>query len=188
MLPQRDKNSVFHIDIKLSPHHLLKWPSFHYCTIILSLSQTNYIYRCCCCCCSVAKSCPTLCSPMDCSITGSPVFQYLPELAQIHIHWVSESILTLPASVIPFSSCLQCFPAPGSFPMSQLFASGGQSIGASASLSVLAMNIQDWFPLGLTGWISLKSKGPSRVFCQHHSSKASILRCSAFFMVQLSNP
>ena len=64
----------------------------------------------------------------------------------------------------PFSSCLQSFPAPGSFPMSQFFASGGQSIGASGSESVLWMNIQGWFLLGLTGWISLQSKGLSRVF------------------------
>ena len=65
---------------------------------------------------------------------------------------------------VPFSSRLQSFPASGSFPMSQLFASGGQSIGVSASASVLPMNIQDWFPLGWTGWISLQSRGPSRVF------------------------
>ena len=70
---------------------------------------------------------------------------------------------TISSSVVPFSSCLQCFPAPGSFLMSQLFASGDQSIGASASVSVLPMNIQDWFPLGLTGLI-LQSRGPSRVF------------------------
>ena len=68
------------------------------------------------------------------------------------------------SSVIPFSSCLQSCPALGSFPMSQFFASGGQSIAASASTSVLPMNIQDWFPLGLTGLISLESKGVSRVF------------------------
>ena len=67
-------------------------------------------------------------------------------------------------SVNPFSSCLQSFPASGSFPVSQLFRSGGQSIGVSASASVLPMNTQDWFPLGWTGWISLKSKGLSRVF------------------------
>ena len=66
---------------------------------------------------------------------------------------------TISSSVIPFSSCLQSFPASGSFPMSQFFASGGQSIGVSASVSVLPMNIQDWFPLGWTGWISLLSKG-----------------------------
>ena len=71
---------------------------------------------------------------------------------------------TISSSVIPFSSCPQSFPASGSFPMSQLFTSGGQSIAVSASASVLPMNIQDWFPLGGTGWISLQSKGLSRVF------------------------
>ena len=71
---------------------------------------------------------------------------------------------TISSSVVPFSSCLQSFPASGSFPMSQLFTSGGQSIGVSASTSVLPMNIQDWFPLGWAGWISLQPKGLSRVF------------------------
>ena len=71
---------------------------------------------------------------------------------------------TISSSVIPFSSWPQSFPAAGSFQMSQLFASGGQSIGISASTSVLTMNIQDWSPLGWTGWISLQSKGLSRVF------------------------
>ena len=71
---------------------------------------------------------------------------------------------TISSSVIPFSSCLQSFPALGSFPMSWLFPSSGQSIRASASASVLPMNIQDWFPLGLTGLISLQSKGLSKVF------------------------
>ena len=71
---------------------------------------------------------------------------------------------TISSSVVPFSSCLQSFPASGFFPVSQFFASGGQSIGASASASVLPMNIQDWFPLGWTGWISLQSKRLSRVF------------------------
>ena len=94
---------------------------------------------------------------------------------------------TISSAVVPFSSHLQSFPASGSFPVSQLFASGGQSIGASASASVPPMNIQDWFPLGWTGWISLESKGLSSVL-QHHSSKASILWCSAFLIVQLSHP
>ena len=75
--------------------------------------------------------------------------------------WCHQTILS---SVIPFSSCPPTFPASGSFPVSWLFASGGQSIGASASTSVLPVNIQDWFPLRLTGWISLKFKGLSRVF------------------------
>ena len=71
---------------------------------------------------------------------------------------------TISPSVVPFSSCLQSFPASGSFPMSQLFASDGQSTGVSASASVLLMSIQDWSPLGWSDWISLQSKGLSRVF------------------------
>ena len=94
---------------------------------------------------------------------------------------------TISYSVVPFTSCLQSFPASGSFPMTQFFASGGQSIGVSASTSALPVNTQDWFPLGWTGWISLQSKGLSRLL-QHHSSKASVLQCSAFFTVQLSHP
>ena len=94
---------------------------------------------------------------------------------------------TISSSVVPFS-CLQSFPEPGSFKMNWLLTLGGQSIGASATPSVLPMNIQDWFPLGWTCWISLQSKGLSRVFSQHHSLKASILWLSAFFMVQLSHP
>ena len=98
---------------------------------------------------------------------------------------------TISSSVIPFSSCPQSLPASGSCPMNQLFAWGSQSTGvsASASASVLPMNTQDWSPLGWTGWISLQSKGLSRKsLLQHHSSKASILRHSAFFTVQLSHP
>ena len=83
---------------------------------------------------------------------------------------------TISFSVIPFSSHLQSFPASESFPMSQFFTLSGQSIAASALASVLPMNIQDWFPLGCTGWVSLQSKGFSRVFFQHHSSKPSVLR------------
>ena len=71
---------------------------------------------------------------------------------------------TISSSVVPFSFCLQSFPASGSFPMNQFFASGGQSIGVSASALILPMNIQDWFPLGLTGWISLQFRGLSKVF------------------------
>ena len=88
------------------------------------------------------------------------------------------------SSVAPFSSCIQSFPALGSFLMSQPFTADGQSIGASTSASVLPVNIQDWSPLGLTGLISLTLKS----LIQHHSSKASVLRHSAFFMVQLSHP
>ena len=99
--------------------------------------------------------------------------------------WWCHPIIS--SSVIPFSSCPQSFPASGSFQMSQFFASGGQSIGVSASTSVLPVNIQDWFPLGWTSWISLQSKGLKSLL-YHHSSKASILRHSAFFIVQLSHP
>ena len=81
---------------------------------------------------------------------------------------------------VPFSSHLQSFPESGTFPMSQFFASGGQSIGASSSASVLPMNIQDWFPLGWTGWISLQSKGLSRVFSNTTVQK------HQFFGAQLS--
>ena len=97
--------------------------------------------------------------------------------------------LTSSSSAAPFSFCLQSFPASGSFPMSWLFASRGQIIGASASASVLPMNIQGWFPLGLTGFLSLKSKGLTlKSLIQHHSSKALILQHSAFLMVKLSHP
>ena len=94
---------------------------------------------------------------MDCSTPGLPILHHLPEFLQIHVQWVCDAIqpfhpLSLPS--LPF-------PASGSFPMSQLFKSGGQSVGVSAS--VLPMNIQGWFPLRLTDLISLQSKGPSRV-------------------------
>ena len=116
------------------------------------------------CYCSVAKLCPTLCDPMGWSTPGFPVLHHLPDCAQIHVHWVSDAIH--PSHPLPphFSSCLQSFPVSESFPMSWLFASDSQSIGVSALTSVLLMNIQDWFPLGLTGWIALQSKGLSRVF------------------------
>ena len=87
---------------------------------------------------------------------------------------------TISSSVTPFSSCLQSFPASGSLPMSQFFASGDQSIGVSASTSVLPVNIQDWFPLGWIGWISLQPKGLSRVFSNTTVQK------HQFFGAQLS--
>ena len=125
---------------------------------------------------------------MDCSMPGFPVLHHLPEFAQTHVHWVGDCHPTISSSATLFSFCLQSFPASGSFPMSRLFASGNQSIGASASASVFPMNIHGWFPLGLTGWISLLSKGLLKRLLHHHNSKASILQCSAFFMVQLLHP
>ena len=130
------------------------------------------------CCCSVAMLSPTLCDPMDCRTPGFPILHHLPELAHsCPLSWWCH--LTISSSVFPFSSYLQSFPASRSFLMSQLIVSGGQCIGASAS--VPPMNIQDWFPLGLTGSISLQSKGLSRVFSNTTVQK------HQFFSAQLSS-
>ena len=117
---------------------------------------------------SVTQSCLTLCYPMDCTMPGFPVHHQLLQPTQTHVHPVGDAIQPSHPLSSPFSH-LQSFPASGSFPMSPFdsglcIESGGQSIGVSASASVLPMNIQDWFPLGWTGWISLQSKGLSRVF------------------------
>ena len=125
---------------------------------------------------SATQSCPTLCDLIDCSMRGFPVHHQPPKLAQAHVHWA----VTILSSVVPFSSCYQSFPASGSFPLSRFFASGSQSIGVSPSASVLPVNIQNWFPLGLTGWISLQSKGLSRVFSNTTVQK------HLFFSSQLS--
>ena len=92
---------------------------------------------------SVAQSCLTLCDPMDCSTPGLPVHHQLPGFTQTHVHQVGDAIQPPHPSVVPFSSRLQSFPPSGSFPISQFFASGGQSIGGSASKSVFPMNTQD---------------------------------------------
>ena len=92
--------------------------------------------------------------------------------------WCHSTILS---SVVPFSFCLQSFPASGTFQMSQFFASGGQSIGVSASASVLPMYIQDWSPLGWTGWTSLQSKGLSRVFSNNAVQKHQFFSTQLFF-------
>ena len=110
-----------------------------------------------------AKSCLTLCNPIDCSMPGSTVHHCFSEFVQIHVRWVDDATqlsnpLSSPLLV------LQSFPASGSFPMSGLFASGDQRNGASTSATVLPMNIQGWFPLGLTGLISLQFKGLPRGF------------------------
>ena len=114
---------------------------------------------------------------MDCSMPGFPVYHQLLKLTQTHVHRVSDTMQQ--STVIPFSSCLQSFWVSGSFPISHFFTSGGQSIGVSASASVCPMYIQDWFPLGLTGWISLQSKGLSRVFSnttvQKHQFKSDFM-------------
>ena len=125
---------------------------------------------------SVLQSCPTLCDPMDYSMPGFPVHHQLPEFTQTHVHQASDAIqhshpLLLPPSIFPVS---------GSFQTSEFFASNGQTIGVSALASVLPMNVQDWFLLGWTGWISLQSKGLSRVFSNTTVQK------HQFFCAQLS--
>ena len=126
---------------------------------------------------------------MDCSTPGFAALHYLsPRVCSNSPPLSLWCHLTISFSIAPFSSFSQSFPASGAFQMSQVFTSGGQSIGASASASVLPRNIQDWFPLEWIGLTSLQSKGLSRVFSQHHSSKASVLQCSAFFTDQFSHP
>ena len=116
--------------------------------------------------------------PLDCSTPGFPIHDHLLELVQTLVHgWWCHS--TISSSVTPFSSCPQSFPASESFPMSQLFTPGGQSIGTSALESVFPMNFQGWFPLGLTGLVSLLSKGLSRVF------SSTTIQKHQFFSTQL---
>jgi len=143
---------------------------FHY----RSLQDIDYISLCytvgpcwlsilCICCCSVAKSCSTFCSPMDCSTPGFPVLHYLPEFAQILVHCVGVAVQpSHPLS--PLLLLPSIFPSVRVVSNNCLFPSGGQSIWASTSASVLSMNIQGWFPLGLIGLIFLQLKALSRVF------------------------
>ena len=142
--------------LKVSESHIFVNWSCHN-----KISQTRRLTQCC----SVAQSCQPLCDPMDCS---TPVFPFTITISQgllkricLLSRWCHPAILS---SAIPFSPCLQSFPASGFFPMIPLFASGGHSVEASTSASVLPMNIQGWFPLGLAGLISLQSKGLSGIF------------------------
>ena len=126
-------------------------------------------------------SCVQLYDSMNWSTPGLPVHHQLPKFTQTHAHRWWWCHPTISSSVVPFSSCPQSLPASGSFPMSQLFAWGGQSTGVSASASVLPINIQGWSPLGWTGWISTQSKGFSRVFSN------TTLQNHQFFGTQLSS-
>ena len=128
---------------------------------------------------SVAQSCLTLCDPLNHSMPGLPVHYQCLESTQTHVHWVSDAIQPSHLLSSPSPPAFSLFPTSGSFQMS-LFVSGGQSIGVSASTSALPMNIQDWSPLGWTGWISLESKGLSRVFSNTTVQK------HQFFGAQLS--
>ena len=138
-------------------------------------------------CCSVAQLCTTLCNPMDWSMPGFPVLHHLPELAQNSCPLSLWCHPNISSSVVPFSSCLQSFPASGSFPMSQLCTSDGQIIGASASASVFPMNIQDSFPLGVTGLISLLSKGFPRVFSSTTVRRDQFFGLSLFYCPALTS-
>ena len=133
---------------------------------------------------SVTQSYPTLCNLMDCSTPGLPSPTLEVYSSSCPLSWWCHP--TISSSVVPFS-CLQSFPASGSFPMSQLFALGGQSVGVSASTSVLPMNTQDWCPWGWTGWISLQSKGLSRVFSNTIVKKHQFFGTQLFFIIQLSH-
>ena len=134
---------------------------------------------------SVTQACLTLFDPMDCSTSGFPVHYQLPELTKTHVHQVGDAIQ--PSHPHHFSSRLQSFPASGSFPMSQFFTSSDQywrfsfSISPSNEYSGLISFRIDWFDL-------LAIQGTLKILLQHHSSKASVLQCSAFFIVQLSHP
>ena len=135
---------------------------------------------------SVTQSCPTLSEPMNCSMPGFPAHQQFPESTQTHVHQVGDDIQ--PSHPLSSPSPPQSFPASGSFQMSQLSASGGQSIGVSASASVLPMNTQEWSPLGWTGWISLQSKGLLRVLSNTTVQKHQFFCAQLSFRVQLSHP
>ena len=127
---------------------------------------------------SVALSCPTLCDPIDCNTTGFSVLYPLPELAETHVHWVGNAIQPSHPLLSPSPPALNVSQNQGLFKW--LSSSGGQSIGVSVSTSVLPMNTQDWSPLGWTDWISLQSKGLSRVFSNTTVQK------HQFFSAQLS--
>ena len=144
----------------------------HHCHLIF-LSPWSFHFG------SVAR-CPTLFGPMNCSTPSFPVHHQLPEFIQTHVHRVSDAIQ--PSHPLPSPSPLSPNPSQHqSFPMSQLFSWGGQSTRVSASASFLPKNTQDWFPLGCAGWISLQSRGLSRVFSNTTVQK------HQFFGAQLSS-
>ena len=132
---------------------------------------------------SVAQSCPTLCDPMNCSMPGLPVHHQLPEFTQNSCPLSQWCHPAISSSVVPFSSCPQSLPESGSFPMSQLFTSGGQSTGVSALASVLPMNTQVWSPLGWTGCTSLQSKD-----CQESSPTPQFKSINSLVLSFLHSP
>ena len=126
---------------------------------------------------------------MDCSMPDFPVHHLLPEFTQTHVHRIGDAIQPSYSLSYPSPPTFNIsFPASGSFPVSQFFVSGGQSIGVSASISVLPVNTQDSFSFR-RDWLDLLAvQGTLKSLVQHCSSKASIAQCSAFFLVQLSHP
>ena len=140
------------------------------------------------CYCSVTKTCLVLCRPHGLQHTRLPCPSVSPGVCANSCPLSQWCHPTISSSVTPFSSCLQSFPVSGFFQMSQSFTSDGQSTGASASASVLPMNIQDWSPLGWTGWISLLSKGLSRVFSNTTVQKHQFFGTQLCLWVQLSHP
>ena len=141
-------------------------------------------------CCSVTKSCPTHYKPMDYSTPGLPVLHYLPEFAQTHVHWVGDAIQPSHPLLSSSPPAFNLSQHQGCFPVSWFFASGGRSIAASASTSVLPMNIQAWFPLWKwMDWLDLLAvQATLKILLQRHNLKATVLWLSAIFMVQLSYP
>ena len=132
-------------------------------------------------------SCADSLQPMDCSTPGFPVHHQLRELTQTHVHRVGDAIQQFHPLLSPSPPAFDLSQHQGLFQWISSLHQVVKVLGVSASASVLPVNIQEWFSLGWTGWISLQSKGLSSVL-QHHSSKASVLRHSAFFIVQLSHP
>ena len=156
------------------------WPISLEIYFLPSILKTTYMQMCSVLFSSVAQLCLTLCDPMNRNTPGLPVHHQL----RVHSNERPSSRwchLAISSSVIPFSFYPQSLPASESFPMSQLFAWGGQSTGVSASASFLPKNIQDWSPLGWTGWISLQSKGLSRGF------SSTTVQKHQFFGAQLSS-
>ena len=130
---------------------------------------------------SVTQSCPTLRDCLNCSTPGIPVHHQLPKFSQTHLHWVCDAIQPSHPLLSPSLPAFNLSQHQGLYNMSQLFASGGQSIGVSASASFLPKNIKGWSPSEWTGWISLQSKGLSRVFSN------TTLQKHQFFGAQLSS-
>ena len=142
--------SLSHVQLFVTPRTVAQQASLSSSHLLNCISSVQFI--------SVAQLCPNLCDPMNCSTPGLPITNSWSLLKLMSIAWV------MPSSHVILCCPLLSLPASGCFPVSQLFAWAGQSIGVSTLASVLPVNTQDWSPLGWTGWISLQSEGLSRVF------------------------